>query len=218
MSKTLSPEARERKRQRDAEYRARKAVTKGIGDILAGTATADEVLSDPDVQAVIEPEPYTEAALTEAIVEAFVAEDESLGPVVNEDGTPSDVTLAMFGLPAGVAEDDEDIEGFRIERQAEFDEFVSTIHDLQPGDAVTTPVGGMPAVLVRVNQRNDWEYLFTGDGLTARRNQVCPHKTAQADPATWTYFEALKTAYAQYSQAHGWVHSAPTCRRITQVG
>jgi hypothetical protein len=68
----------------------RKAVAGGMLDILNGKATADDVIADVEASTA-------DLDAHNAEMDAMLAmPSESLGPVVNPDGTPSDVTVEML--------------------------------------------------------------------------------------------------------------------------
>jgi hypothetical protein len=82
VSRRKEPDMAEKKARpmtrRERIASGRTVVKDGITSILAGTASADDVLAD------------VAAVVPEAV------ESESMGPVVNDDGTPTDVTVEML--------------------------------------------------------------------------------------------------------------------------
>ncbi len=102
MTTTVAPKSRKVTR-REAIKSGRKVVASGMLDILAGTADVDDVTKAAlaALDGMTDDTMSTEQAV--ASVEAAI-ESESMGPVVNPDGTPTDVTLAILtGDPAAKA-------------------------------------------------------------------------------------------------------------------
>lgn len=163
--------------------KGRKAVAAGISGILSGTATAESVLSDPDVAAVL---PVVETPTGE--VEATEAPDIDLGPVVDESGAPTDQTLAVLtdAAPAKAPAKDE----------------VADLMDAGHGSEVAAAenflaAGGTVAELKAIRMRAKW-----AAERIERRSQKAPkdRALAKAVEAAWT---REKIAYAIYRQALG---------------
>lgn len=119
-----------------------------------------------------------------------VVESESLGPVVNPDGSPTDVTLAMFGKTPVVVEDTEI--AFKVRK----------------GKSAEGPVTGLQLVVVQ--KYRDGARLLTGDGRQIKRDATCEH--IKDFPAGYVGV-AFEVVGGPLNGTHGWVHRVRGCNR-----
>jgi hypothetical protein len=128
-------------------------------------------------------------------------ESESLGPVVNDDGTPTATTLAMFGIANPVVS---------WLMRAASSQLTETILRSNKGKAFESPRGGMPTVIVQ--KYRDGARLLTTDGRQIKRDALCTHELP--DGYTGVYYEVVGGPQAG---SHGWVHRARGCNRPYQI-
>ena len=124
--------------------------------------------------------------------------DESLGPVVNEDGTPTATTVEML---TGVAP---------VEAPAPEPEPLS-LHDqilkLGKRTQVEAPRGGVATIIVQ-KYRNDGSRLLTSDGRQIKRDAACTHELEQGYAGV--FYEIVG---GRFDGEHGWIHRARGCNR-----
>ena len=120
--------------------------------------------------------------------------EESLGPVVLEDGSPSDVTIEI--LTGGTYASKGALQDVMAARK---------------GSTVTAPRGGQQVLVVQ--SYRDGSKLLTTDGQRVQFDELCSHTLPEGEQAIY-----VEIVGGPRAGVHGWAHRARNCNRLFQVG